>query len=68
MAEPVRCGSVSLCVNREFVVSRLETQLLAKVYDLLIPAAQGRCSLPLSSAERARNHRSRGITSHTKGV
>jgi hypothetical protein len=68
MAEPVRCGSVSLCVNREFWVSRLETQLLAKVYDLLIPIAQERCYSPLSSVERVRNHRSRGITSHKKGV
>jgi len=68
MAEPVTRGSVSLCVNREFLVSRLETQLLAKVYDLLVPAAQGRCYSPLSSVERVRSHRSRGITSHTKGV
>ena len=68
MGEPVACGSVLLRVNREFLVSRLETQLLAKVYDLLVPAAQGRCYLPLSSAERVRSPRPRGITSHSKGV
>lgn len=68
MAEPVTYGSVSLRINREFLVSRLETQRMAKVYDLLVPAAQERCYLPLSSVERVRNYRSRGITSHSKGV
>ncbi len=68
MAEPSKWGSVLLHVNREFFASRLEMQLLAKVYDLLIPAAQGRCYLPRSSVESARNHRSRSITSHRKGV
>lgn len=68
MAEPVKRGSVSLRVNREFLASRVETQLLAKVYDLRVPAAQGHCYVPLSSGARVRKHRSRGITSHTKGV
>ena len=43
MAEPGDRGTVSMRVSREFSVSRLEKQLLVKVYDILIPVAQGAC-------------------------
>jgi hypothetical protein len=68
MAEPVNYGTVSMRVCREFSVSRLEKQLLSKVYDLLVPVAQDRCHPPLPSAERVRSRRVSGITPYPKGV
>lgn len=68
MAEPGDRGIVSMRVSREFSVSRLEKQLLVKVYDLLIPVAQGPCHLPLYPAERVRSRHLIDNTSPTKGV
>jgi hypothetical protein len=69
MAEPLDYGTGSMRVSREFLVSRLEKQLLAKVYDLVVPAASGCRHLPLSSAERVRSRRpTRTTTSQIKGV
>jgi hypothetical protein len=68
MAEPADDRTVSMRVSREFLLSRLENQLLTKVYELLVPAADGRCHVPFSSAGRVRSHRLSGITSHAKGV
>jgi hypothetical protein len=67
MAEPGDRGIVSMRVTREFSVSRLEKQLLVKVYDILIPVAQGACCLPPHSAENVRSRHLTGSTSHTKG-
>jgi hypothetical protein len=68
MAEPGDCGTVSMRVSREFSVSRLEKQLLVKVYDILIPVAQGACRLPPHPAEKVRSRHLTDNTSHTKGV
>jgi hypothetical protein len=59
---------VSMRVGREFSVSRLELHLLAKVYELLVPAARNRCPLPLSSARAVRSPRVHGAIPYRKGV
>jgi hypothetical protein len=68
MAEPGDSGFVSMRVTRESSVSRLEKQLLVKVYDIVIPVVQGACHLSPHSAERMRSSLLTGSTSHTKGV
>jgi hypothetical protein len=68
MAEPVDRGTVPMRVDREFLVSRLEKQLLAKVYDILVPAAQMSCDCAPRPEKRARGRRRSGHTSSTKGV
>lgn len=68
MAEPADRGTVSMCVAREFAVSRLEKQLLVKVYGLLVPVAQASCPLPPLSAGGVRSRHLVGSTSRTKGV
>jgi len=68
MAEPGDRRTVSMCVSRDFSVSRLEKQLLVKVYNILIPADQGACRVPPHSAESVRWRHLTDATSHTKGV
>jgi hypothetical protein len=68
MAEPVDRRTVSVRVDREFLVSRLEEQLLAKVFDILIPAAHLSCAPAPRPAERTRSRHTSGRTSPTKGV
>jgi hypothetical protein len=68
MAEPLDYEMVSMRINRDFLASRLEKQLLAKVYGILVPAAPGRCPRPLSSSESVPSVHRSGITSQTKGV
>ena len=68
MAEPAKSGTVSMRVGREFLASRLEVQLLAKVYDLLVPAPRNRCHLLLSSTHGIRSDRVSGVTPYSKGV
>ena len=68
MAEPVDRGTVSIRVDREFLVSRLEKQLLAKVYDILVPASHMSCDRAPLPVGRARSRRTSGHTSSTKGV
>ncbi len=68
MAEPGVSGTMSMRVTRESSVSRLEKQLLVKVYDILIPVLQGACHLSPRSAENMCSSRPTGSTSHAKGV
>jgi hypothetical protein len=69
MAEPRDRGTVSMRVTREISVSRLEKQLLVKVYDILIPVAQEARHLPPHHlAETVRRRRLSGNNSHSKGV
>jgi hypothetical protein len=68
MAEPGDRGSGSMRVSREFSVSRLEKQLLVKVYDLLIPVVQKVCSRSQQRAKRVRGFHRIDSTSRTKGT
>jgi hypothetical protein len=68
MAEPGDRQSVGKRVTREVSISRLEKQLLAKVYGLLVPIALTHCRLPRLSAENRGSRRLTGSTSRTKGV
>ena len=68
MAEPRDRETVSMHVTREVSVSRLEKQLLVKVYDILIPVAQAPCQLSPLPTERVSNRRLISSTSRTKGV
>jgi hypothetical protein len=58
MAEPGDRRTVGHGLIREFSISRLEKELLAKVYALLVPVAQARCHVPPLPAAQAR---SRGL-------
>lgn len=68
MAEPADRTTVSMRVIREVSISRLEKQLLVKVYDLLIPVAQASCRLSPLPAKRGCSRHLSGSTSRTKGV
>jgi hypothetical protein len=68
MAEPEDRGSVSLRVTREVSRSRLERQLLVKVYALLIPVAQASCRLSPRPVKGQRSGHPIGNTSRIKGV
>jgi len=68
MAEPRDRGIVPIRVTRESSVSRMEKQLLVKLYCLLVPAVQGPCRSPRLSAERVSSRRLMRKTSSTKGA
>lgn len=68
MAEPENCGTVSLRVTREASISRLEKQLLVKVYAILIPVAQVSCRLSPRPTKGQRSGHPIGSTSRTKGA
>jgi hypothetical protein len=68
MAEPGDRGVVPMRVTREFSVSRVEKQLLVKLYCLLVPVVQGHCQSPPLRAERARSRRLIRNALSTKGV
>ncbi len=64
MAEPDDPRTLSMQVVRESSISRVERQLLAKVYDLLVPAVQESCCSTPNPTERVRNQRLSDSTSH----
>ena len=68
MAEPGDRGTVFVRVDREYSVSRLEKQLLVKVYGLLVPAAQVCCTRSWPPRESVFRGRLIGSPSHNKGV
>jgi hypothetical protein len=64
MAEPGDPRTLSMRIIRESSVSRVEVQLLAKVYDLLVPVVQEFCRPSPHSAERVRRRRPTNSPSH----
>ena len=68
MAEPEDRGVVSMRLTREFSVSRMEKQLLVKLYCLLVPVVQGRCQLPPLAVEGLRGCCPIGKASTIKGA
>jgi hypothetical protein len=68
MAEPGDHGTASLRVTREVSISRLEKQLLVKVYALVIPVAQASCELSPRPAKRLRSRSLIGNPLPAKGA
>jgi hypothetical protein len=63
MAGPGNARTLSIRVSRESSASRVEMQLLAKVYDLLVPVVQELYCRSPRSAEEGRSRRLNNSTS-----
>jgi hypothetical protein len=68
MAEPRDRRTVMKGLVREFSISRLEKQLLAKVYALVVPVSQVHCHLPPLPAENVRSRSLKDSLLRNKGV